>query len=156
MRSIVEFFYHNSNNFNIKNVDLVDEALSLQERKQRYHSQQYLEQREQSKLVNEIINNLRKNKISLGGRVEEYVSSTEKEIKEIMNKFRIKINRQEMKDENNKGVNKCKDNKKAFFEYKLGKLFLRNKELDPYEQDQERKRLVQKVTRKLKKDLLEL
>lgn len=84
-------------------------------------------------MVNEIINNLKKNKLNEGAKVEEYVSQTEKEIRDIMGKYRIKIHRQEMKDEGNRGVNKCKDNKKAFFEYKLGKLFLRNKDLDPYE-----------------------
>lgn len=38
-----------------------------------------------------------------------------------------------MKNEGNKGVNKCKDNRRAFFEYKKGKLFLRNDEQDWYE-----------------------
>ncbi len=33
-----------------------------------------------------------------------------------------------MKEEGNKGFNKCKDNKKAFFDYKKGKLFLRTNE----------------------------
>jgi len=45
-----------------------------------------------------------------------------------MEKYRISINRSKMKNEGNKGVNKCKDNKKAFYEYKLGRLFLRSLE----------------------------
>lgn len=61
---------------------------------------------------------------------DNYVSNTEKELKDIMEQYRISINRQKMKEEGNKGFNKCKDNKKAFFDYKKGKLFLRTNEQD--------------------------
>eukprot|EP00347_Sterkiella_histriomuscorum_P017740 403348176 len=104
LKTILEYYYHNSQKFDIKNVDLVDDALGYHEKLLKYNS----------------------------------------------------INRGIMKNEGNKGVNKCKDNKKAFYEYKLGRLFLRHKEMDTYEIDQERKKLVQRVARKLKKDMNEL
>ena len=69
------------------------------------------------------------------------MSYTGKQVKDIIEKFRININRAMMKSELKKGFNKCKDNKLAFFEYKTRKLFPKNEEgLDAYERDLERKR----------------
>lgn len=65
LRTILEFYYHNSSKFDIKNVDLVDDALSYHERMEKYNSLQSQEQREHTKLVNEIINNMKKNKVNL-------------------------------------------------------------------------------------------
>ncbi|CDW86001.1 UNKNOWN [Stylonychia lemnae] len=156
LKMILQYFYANSNKINLKNVDLVDDALSFHERREKNHQYKVSDLQEHTKVVNEIITNLKKNNLKTHSGSDEYVSQTEKEVRGIMDRYRIQINRSKMKNEGNKGVNKCKDNKKAFYEYKLGRLFLRTMEQDNYEQDQERKKLVQRVARKLKKDLMDM
>jgi|LauGreDrversion4_2_1035121.scaffolds.fasta_scaffold93557_3 hypothetical protein len=59
------------------------------------------------------------------------MSDTEKIIRELIEKFRIYINRSEMGKEAIKGYNKCKDNDLAFIEHKKGVLFPR-KYIDPH------------------------
>lgn len=82
-----------------------------------------------------------KNKKTVVNGDEDFLTAIEKQVREIIDKFRIKVNRDLMKEEIKKGFNKCKDNNLAFFEYKLGKLFPRNEDdSDPVAKDLERKK----------------
>jgi hypothetical protein len=71
---ILHYFYANSNKINLKNVDLVDDALTFHERKEKKVKFKASEIQEHTRVVNEIIQNLKKNKLNTRGGSEEYVS----------------------------------------------------------------------------------
>lgn len=92
LRVIVEYFYENSARFNVNNIDIIDEALTHQEQKERKESLKELEQQQHTKLVNQIIRNLLRKKLDNNLNFENYFLNTERELKEIMDKYKIKIN----------------------------------------------------------------
>ena len=86
---------------------------------------------EHKRIVDEILENHRKHRRSILAKSEEVMSDTEKRIRELIDKFKIRINRTEMSKEAIKAYNKCKDIDLAFIEHKKGALFPR-KYIDPH------------------------
>lgn len=82
------------------------------------------------------------------------MSHTEKEIKNIMDRFNIKLNRFKSKEDRQKAYNQCKDNEKVFFEYKKDEklVFPKKQALEPYEIDQKRRKFINKIVIQLRKD----
>jgi len=78
------------------------------------------------------------------------MSDTEKVMRELIEKFKIVINRSEMGREAIKGYNKCKDNDQAFITHKKGELFPR-KYIDPHSVIMERQEHIDLLERQIKR-----
>ena len=78
------------------------------------------------------------------------MSEGEKEVRAIVEKYGIRVNRAEMGKERHKSYNKCKDNDAAFITYKKGSLFPRKGYVEPYEIALERQEMIEDVERRIK------
>ena len=87
----MEFYYANSKNFNVKNVDLVEEAICYQEKKEKFEELKKQTDENHNKAVREIIESLRRNK-EAELTEEDYMSATAKEVRAIMEKYHFQVN----------------------------------------------------------------
>ena len=84
------------------------------------------------------------------GGDEIIMSEGEKEVRALIEKYGIRVNRAEMGKERHKGYNKCKDNHAAFITYKKGSLFPRRGFVEPYEIALERQELLEGLEKRIK------
>mgnify|MGYP001806931368 CR=1 FL=1 len=91
---ILKYYYANIAKFNVKSVDLMDDALKYQERLEKLQQIKKSSDHEHAQLVEEIIVSIEKNKRNKIMSEEEFMSVTEKQVRDIIDKFRIKVNRQ--------------------------------------------------------------
>jgi hypothetical protein len=104
---------------------------------------------EHQRIVDEIIENLKRHKKNVGGD-EIIMSENEKDVKELAERYKISINRVLMSKERHKGYNKCKDNDQAFIFHKKGSLFPRRGYVEPYEIAQERQEMIEDVEKRIR------
>jgi polyhydroxyalkanoate synthesis regulator phasin len=129
---------------------LLDQAKSFVERKQKREAFLKSLDSEHKRIVDEILENHRRHRKNILAKSEDVMSDTEKRIRELIDQFKIRINRSEMGKEAIKGYNKCKDNDQAFIEHKKGALFPR-KYIDPHSILMERKEHIEDLEREIKK-----
>jgi hypothetical protein len=104
---------------------------------------------EHQRIVDEIIENLKRHKKNVGGD-EIIMSENEKDVKGLAERYKISINRVLMSKERHKGYNKCKDNDQAFIFHKKGSLFPRRGYVEPYEIAQERQEMIEDVEKRIR------
>jgi len=147
---VLDYYLNELDKFDVQNIDLLDQAKSFVERKQKREAFLKSLDSEHKRIVDEILENHRKHRKYILAKSEDVMSDTEKRIRELIEQFRININRNEMGREAIKGYNKCKDNDQAFIEHKKGSLFPR-KYIDPHLIVMERKEHVEDLEREIKK-----
>lgn len=72
-------------------------------------------------------------------------SEREQEVRQIMQRFNIKMTRDMVHDYSQRGTIQCNQNQKAFFDYKKSKLFMKKDDLLQEELDKERKHLISQI-----------
>lgn len=146
---MLDFYLNDLDSFDVMNIDLLDQAKSFVERKKKREDFLQSMDSEHQRIVDEIIENLKNHKKNVGGD-DLIMSEGEKEVRAIIEKYGIRINRAEMGKERHKGYNKCKDNDAAFITYKKGSLFPRRGYVEPYEIAKERQEMLEDVERRIK------
>lgn len=131
------------------NIDLLDQAKSFVERKKKREEFMQSLDSEHQRIVEEIIENLKRHKKNLGGD-EIIMSENEKDVKGLAEKYGIKINRMLMSKERHKGYNKCKDNDLAFIFHKKGSLFPRRGYVEPYQIAIQRQELLDDLEKRIR------
>lgn len=122
---ILDFYLNDLDNFDVLNIDLVDNAKTFVERKNKKENVLKEQDGEHKRIVDEILDNHRRHRKSILSSEEVIMSDLEKEVKTLIEKYRIIVNRENLGKESVKGFNKCKDNDLAFIIHKKGSLFPR-------------------------------
>ena len=147
---ILDYYLNDLDNFDVLNIDLVDQAKTFVERKTKRENQMKEQDPEHKRIVEEILENHRKNRSSILAKDENVMTDTEKEVKQLIEKFNIIINRQYLSVESKKGYNKCKDNNLAFIQHKKGTLFPKKGVVEQYEIEKERKEALDDLNHRIK------
>jgi diphthamide synthase (EF-2-diphthine--ammonia ligase) len=129
---VLDYYLNDLDKFDVMNIDLLDQARTFVERKKKREEFMKSLDSEHQRIVDEIIESLKKHKKNVGGE-DIVMSEQEKEVREIAERFGIKVNRVAMGKESHKGYNKCKDNDNAFIFHKKGSLFPKKGFLEPHE-----------------------
>lgn len=110
---ILDYYLNDLDNFDVLNVDLVDQAKTFVERKTKREAHLQALDPQHKRLVEEILENYSKHRASLM-QGEVPLTETEKEVRGLIEKYAIIINRKKLGQESLRGYNKCKDNVLAF------------------------------------------
>jgi hypothetical protein len=90
---ILDFYLNDLESFDVLNIDLVDHAKSFVERKNK--RQEYLKEMdpEHKRIVEDILENHRRHRRILTAKEDNVMSDKEKEVRALIEKFHIFINR---------------------------------------------------------------
>lgn len=92
---ILDFYLNDLDNFDVMNIDLVDNAKTFVERKTKRDIFLKKLDPEHRRVVEEILENHRKHRRNLLSKEEDVMSDVEKEVKSLIDKYKIIINRRE-------------------------------------------------------------
>lgn len=106
---------------------------------------------EHERQIDEIIKSVSRNYDPASSNMKVYLTKMQQQVKEILAKYSIKMNRQKAKTEAVKGYNLCKDNAHAYFDFKKRCLFPDHETLDSKERDDYRNELIEEYRYNVKK-----
>lgn len=146
---MLDYYLNDLDNFDVMNIDLLDQAKSFVERKKKREEFMLSLDSEHQRIVDEIIEGLKNHKKNIGND-DIIMNENEKEVKALAEKYGIKINRFKMSEESRKGYNKCKDNDQAFIFHKKGSLFPRRGFVEPYQIAEERQEIIEDCEKRIR------
>jgi hypothetical protein len=152
---ILDYYLNDLDNFDVLNIDLVDQAKTFVERKTRREAHLKALDPDHKRLIEEILQSHTKHRSSMGtqgGNSSDIImSDAEREVRALIEKYAIIVNRKKLGEESLKGYNKCKDNVLAFIQHKKGTLFPRRGVLDAYQIEQGRRIVFDEIQSTIKK-----
>ena len=90
---ILDFYLNDLDNFDVLNIDLVDQAKSFVERKTKREQHLKALDPEHKRVIEEILENHRKHRKSILSKEDNVMSDNEKEVRGLIEKYHIIINR---------------------------------------------------------------
>lgn len=130
LQVILNYLQRKVARIDITNVNIIEEALQYQEYSEKINSIKVrgtsyeVEKGETLEGIEDIIKSMNLKKRGLDSDPSAYAeSATEKELRALMQRYNFKVNRKAVQLQSQKGMVKCQQNFKAFFDHKRRMLF---------------------------------